>query len=114
MHVTKLLLRFNDGDREVMDLVIPLVYQELVTLGELVVLPTQRNLRVSNCAAWVPIACAAIILVMIMCRVVPSFGATVASQFAAVIPPAPGMLRGMMVGSPGIWRAMKRAIRRPR
>jgi RNA polymerase sigma-70 factor (ECF subfamily) len=33
MHVTKLLLRFNDGDREVMDLVIPLVYQELKKLA---------------------------------------------------------------------------------
>jgi RNA polymerase sigma-70 factor (ECF subfamily) len=33
MHVTKLLRRFNDGDREVMDLVIPLVYQELKKLA---------------------------------------------------------------------------------
>jgi RNA polymerase sigma-70 factor (ECF subfamily) len=33
MHVTKLLRRFNEGDREVMDLVIPLVYQELKKLA---------------------------------------------------------------------------------
>jgi RNA polymerase sigma-70 factor, ECF subfamily len=33
MYVTKLLHRFNEGDREVMDLVIPLVYQELKKLA---------------------------------------------------------------------------------
>src|SRR4051795_8815375 len=33
MHVTKLLRRFNDGDRDVMDQVIPLVYQELKKLA---------------------------------------------------------------------------------
>ncbi|MFL6417630.1 MAG: ECF-type sigma factor, partial [Bryobacteraceae bacterium] len=33
MQVTKLLRRINDGEREVMDLVIPLVYQELKKLA---------------------------------------------------------------------------------
>jgi len=33
MHLTKLLHRLNDGDREVMDVVIPLVYEELKKLA---------------------------------------------------------------------------------
>src|SRR3954454_9235957 len=33
MHVTKLLHRVNEGDRDMMDLVIPLVYQELKKLA---------------------------------------------------------------------------------
>ena len=94
--------------------VTPLVCQELVTFGVLVVLPTQKNLRVSNCTPCVPTACAAIMLVMIMCSVVPSRGAMAASQFAALTPPAPGMLRGTIAGSPGMWRPMWRAMRRPR
>ncbi len=46
-------------------LVMPDVCQELITFGVEVVLPIQRNLRVSNSMPWTPIACDAIMLVMI-------------------------------------------------
>ena len=80
-----------------------MVCQVLTTLGALVVLPSQMNLRVSNSMPWVPTAWAAIMFCMIMCRVVPSRGAILASQLPAWMPPPPGMLRGTMVGSPGIY-----------
>jgi hypothetical protein len=46
--------------------------------------------------------------------VVPSLGARLATLFAAVSVPAPGMLRTITVGLPGMkrarWRATKRAL----
>src|SRR5205085_639461 len=53
----------------------PVLYQELVTFGVLVVLPTQKNLRMSNSTPWAPTAWADIMLDMIMCSTVPSRGA---------------------------------------
>ena len=58
--------------------VTPLLYQDTVTLGVLLVFPIQKNLRVSNCTPCAPIACDDIMLDMIMWRVVPSWGAMVA------------------------------------
>ena len=47
-------------------------------------------------------ACDAIMFAMIMCTTVPSRGAILVTQFAAWIPPPPGMLRGTIVGLPGM------------
>ena len=81
--------------------VTPDVYQELVTFGVDVVLPIHENFRASNLTPDTPTACLFIMLAMMRWIAVPSCGATFASQLAALMPPAPGMLRGMIVGLPG-------------
>ncbi len=78
------------------------MYQETITFGVLVVLPIQKNLRVSNLMPGMAIAWLAIMFDMIICSTVPSCGSTAARSLAATTPPAPGILRGTMVGSPGM------------
>ena len=92
----------------------PEVCQALVTFGVEVVLPIQENLRASNLMPGTPTACLFIMFAMIRWIALPSCGATLASQLAALMPPAPGMLRGTIVGSPGMKRPMWRASSRAR
>ena len=63
--------------------VTPVVCQVLMTLGALVVLPSQMNLRVSNSMPGPLTAWAAIMFCMIICTTVPSRGAILASQLPA-------------------------------
>jgi len=84
----------------------PVVCQELMTFGESVVLPIQLNWRTSYLTPEAPVAWDTGRFCDSAAITVPSFGATLASQFATSICPAPGILVAMIVGLPGMWRPM--------
>ena len=72
------------------------------TLVSLFMLPTQRNRVGSNFAASIPSSGSKPVPLPMMPKAVPSFGPTLESQFASRRLPAPGMLRGTIVGLPGM------------
>src|SRR4051794_41853847 len=92
----------------------PVVYHELITFGVSVVLPIQLNWRTSYLTPAAPVAWCTAMFCDSATIAVPSLGATLASQLATSIWPAPGMLDGTIVGLPGMYLPIWRPPPRPR